>query len=102
MARTTTPPTSPSPEEIGTFVSTTPIGFVTPTDTEVRAILRAARAPTLTDGGAFYRDLLVLKQLAPEQTRNLLVYPAPMVLRFVNQLRDRLVMQYYLSGGAQP
>ncbi len=95
-ASTTPPTTPPPPTELGTFISATSIGFVRPTPTESRRILDAMRR--LPEGAvteSFLRDLLVIKQLAPAESRELLIYPAPMVVQFVKQLRNQLQLKYY-------
>jgi len=93
-----------APVEMGTFVSEIAIGYVAPTPAEIRQIDAALRAqPTsVVQTDAFLRNLLVIKLLAPEASRELLIYPAPMVLQFVDDLRRQLQQQYYLSTLGEP
>ena len=92
----TTSPIPPAPMELGNFVSTIPIGFVAPSPDESRRILAAmGELPTGIITNEFLKDLLVIKQLAPAESSGLLVYPAPMVVDFVRQLRTQLQLRYY-------
>ena len=96
--RTSQQQTPPATEmvELGTFVSATPVGYVACSAQEIEAITRLIRHTTVGEvNKAFFNNLLIIKTLAPEASRDLLVYPTPMVIDFVSKLRHRLALTYY-------
>ena len=96
-ARNSTPaqPTA-QPTDPGVFVSNIPVGFVAPSPEDIARIDRLMRSlPTSATDARFFNNLLTIKMLAPEESRELLIYPSAMVVDFVNRLRQTLTMTYY-------
>lgn len=86
------------PFDPGTFVSTIPVGYVNADPAERRRIDEMMRALPQTEiSRPFLHNLLMIKTLAPEQSRDLLVLPVPMVVDFVKTLKEKLVATYYHS-----
>ena len=96
MAAAPTP--EQNPNDVGTFVSGTAIGFVMASPTEVAAITRQMKLGSATNmSRKFIDDLLAIKLLAPQESAALLIQPVPMIMTFVSSLRHELVMSYYLQ-----
>lgn len=80
----------------GTFISTVPVGFVAPSPTDIARIDRLMRDLPQTGGDRqFFANLLTIKMLAPEESRDLFIYPSPMVIDFVGKLKTVLTMRYF-------
>ena len=93
-----TPAPEQNPNDVGTFVSGTAIGFVMASPTEVAAITRQMKSGSVGNlNRKFIDDLLAIKLLAPQESASLLIQPVPMIMNFVSSLRHELVMSYYLQ-----
>lgn len=93
-------PTEANPNEVGTFVSQTAIGFVLASPEETARLTRQLKTGSVTDmTRQFVDDLLAIKLLAPTESAGLLIHPMPMIQSFVRTLRQELVMGYYLQQG---
>lgn len=93
-------PQDPNSNDVGTFVSTTAIGFVLASAEETAAItkqMKIGSAKGMTR--RFVDDLLVIKLLAPSESSGLLIHPVPMIQNFVSGLKNELLMAYYLQQG---
>lgn len=98
MAATPTPEANPN--DVGTFVSQTAIGFVLASPEETLRLTRQLETDSVTDmTRQFVDDLMVIKLLAPTESAGLLIHPVPMIQSFVRTLRQELVMAYYLQQG---
>ena len=95
---TTAPPEEATPKDIGTFVTCQPVGYLEPPADVVKKV--HAHLKTLTDAipAQMLRDLLVLKLLVPEESRDLVIYNLPMAAEFLGRLRHQLVLKYYQEG----
>lgn len=100
MAPRITPATTPeTPAGIidpGTFISTNPVGFVSPTPAAIARINRLMLDLPQTDADRqFFVNLLTIKLLAPEESKELFIYPSAMVVDFVTRLKSALTMRFY-------
>lgn len=99
MAATPTPATT-NPNDVGTFVSTTAIGFTLAGPEAVARITRELKTGSVKDmTRRFVDDLMTIKLLAPTESADLLIHPVPLIQTFVSGLRRELVMAYYLQQG---
>lgn len=97
-----TTPAEPNPNDVGTFVSTTAIGFVLATVEETAFITKQMKTGSVKDmTRRFIDDLLVIKLLAPTESAGLLIHPVPLIQNFVSGLKHELLMAYYLQQGEQ-
>ena len=96
-----TPPETPEPtsREVGTFVSTIPVGYLEPSSEAAQQIRAHLTTLTAAIPRTMLKDLLVLKLLAPDASQDLVVYNLPMAAQFLSQLRQQLVLMYYQEGG---
>lgn len=100
MAATPTP--EPNPNEVGTFVSTTAVGFVQASPKEMLAIHKQLKLGSVKDmNRKFVEDLIAIKLLAPTESAGLLIQPAPLIQTFASRLRQELLMAYYLQQREQ-
>jgi hypothetical protein len=93
-----TPTSDPIPRDLGIFVSTSPVGFLEPCPDTVQQIRAYLTTVSKTIPRQMLNDLLVIKLLAPEASRDLVIYNLPMATAFLGQLRQQLVMAYYQEG----
>ena len=103
MADTTTATTAtpPTPErdtnDVGIFTSTSAIGFVEPSVTtigKIEAKLKEmfVKTPPAKD---FLKALMTIKMLAPQESRDLIIYNLPQAVAIIKQLEQKLLHTYY-------
>ncbi len=91
------PTPEPNPNDVGTFISSTAIGFVLASPDETARYAKALHTGSVKDmNRTFIDNLLAIKLLAPTESESLLIHPIPLIQTFVASLRQELVMAYYL------
>jgi len=98
QAPTPAPILEPNTNDVGLFVSTTPIGYLEPNAEVAKRILSHVQALTKEVSRHFLQDLLTIKMLVPEESKDLVIYNVPMAVDFIGRLREQLVMKYYQEG----
>lgn len=94
----TTPVDAPeSPMHPGIFITTTPIAYLEPPAATIQAIQAQLKSLTVVIPQSLLRDLLTIKLLAPEESKDLVVYNIPMAAEFITKLKNDLVMKYYMG-----
>lgn len=90
MSEPTPTPSTP------TFVSTTVYGYVLPTPAQMRMIERKIRKMGEASGlsQVLVRQLLTIKLLAPDASRDMQIYQLPEVSTFLASLSSALVQRY--------
>ncbi len=93
------PPTAPGPEEpTGIFISDTIYGYMEPPAQQVMELERALRGQMGGDlPRQMVKDLLTIKMLAPEDSRELRIYNIPEAITLIGQVAQALVMRYHHS-----
>ena len=84
------------PNDIGLFISTVATGYVEPAIDKVRAIETAIHSLILPNvSRQILKDLMTIKLLAPEESKDLVICNIPQVAAFIHQIRTVLVRRYH-------
>ena len=81
---------------VGTFVSDVPIGYVEPSREVVAGMRSVIHQVTFhTVPRQLLKDLLTIKLLAPEESKELIVYNIPQAIGFISEISELLVRRYH-------
>lgn len=101
----TTRPTAPAEEAqpslpIGTFVDILARGYLEPTGAELAQIQRllAAPLPTVSPNVDFWNSLYLIKLLAPEESKDLVIFAHATSYLILDGIARSLVLKYYQQG----
>lgn len=95
MATAPTPAPKRDFNDVGTFVSSVAVGFVLATERDMVQINQALRANGSKLTKTFLDNLLTIKLLAPDESRDLMIQPTSQIQSFVSSLRQGLLLKYY-------
>ena len=96
--RTATPPTpATDANNPGIFISTTALGYVQAPAGVIAQINASLRAlPAIPR--QVLEQLLTIKLLAPQESRELVIYNVPEAVKMINEVRAALSRRYYEQG----
>lgn len=93
-----TPTPAPTPDIFnGLFIDSKIRGFVEPSEAEATLIRRLMRDDTRVAqlNSRFWADLHVIKLLAPEQSRELVIYGHDTAQNSIHRIAQQLMLRYY-------
>lgn len=97
MSNHTTPIIAPT-VDVGTFVTTSVLGYVESSLEEAIKIEQMVKALNSSNiPSQFLKDLFTIKLLAPDASRELKICNIGAVTTIIGQLKESLVRSYYLA-----
>lgn len=96
----TTPPPTPEEQEpdtnnVGTFTTSIPLGYVEPSAEQRRRIEAKLRDVNGVLTRQFFQDLLVLKLLMPDESQDIRIFSVPEVAQILGKVRALAVSRYH-------
>ena len=99
MATTTTTPEEPQPapdlNNVGIFVTSLPFGYVEPSAAVLAQIQTRLLGRATPPTREFLQDLLTLKVLMPQESRELRIYTLPEAITIVRKMRQVAIRHYH-------